>query len=510
MDPALLAILLLGIGLRLFSLTTPLLDAHGWRQIDTAAIARYFYQDSLNPLYPQVNWGGPQGYVESEFPLVPWIAALFYHVLGPDDVWGRVTSVGFSIALILCVYLLVAQIRGRPAGRAAALVVASSPAAVYYGRAFMPDTAMLFFSVAALLGVVRYLQTDDRAPLLWGSAALALAILVKLPAILVLAPIAGAAAQVRKRAVLGDHRLGLAVGAALLVATAWYIHAYFIFRETGLTFGILAHPARTYPAVISPGPWPDVFSKWSSISLLTDSAFYRELLHRLVRLHLTPIGLPLALVGLLTWRGNWSLLPAGWLAAMVTFILIAGEGNIAHDYYQLPLMVIGAMYFGSVAAPLFDRGWIATRIGASWWAPVVAGGAVLAMALLMFFESGVIRTHYRRDRLNTDMLRAGDAVDRAVRDPEALLVVVDDYGVTSPILLYFANRRGWSFGPKDLTPSTLDWLRRLGADYFVTTDWSDLRRDNAALANHLSRYRPVPLAAEPAGTVVFELRPSSE
>ena len=82
---ALAAILLLGIGLRLLYITSPLLDAHRWRQIDTAVMARYFYEDSLNPLYPQVNWGGARGYVESEFPLVPFIAALLYFAFGPDE-----------------------------------------------------------------------------------------------------------------------------------------------------------------------------------------------------------------------------------------------------------------------------------------------------------------------------------------------------------------------------------------------------------------------------------------
>lgn len=503
---ALAAILLLGIGLRLLYITSPLLDAHRWRQIDTAVMARYFYEDSLNPLYPQVNWGGPRGYVESELPLVPFLAALLYHVFGPDDVWGRVTSVAFSAGLILFVYLLVRDIRGRPAGRAAAFLVAVSPGAVYYGRTFMPDTAMLCLSVGALLGFVRYLESGRPRALAWGSVALAFAILVKLPAVLVLVPIAAAAWQARGRAALADRRLWLAIVLPLAAAAAWYTHAYFIFRETGLTYGILAHPARTYPEVIAPGPWPDVFSKWSSLALLTDGEFYRELLHRIVRLHLTPIGLALALVGLLTWRGRWSLLPAAWLAAMAAFILVAGEGHIAHDYYQLPLVVIGGMYFAVVAAPLFDGKWIRRRIGAGWWAPAAAAAVVTAMAALMFFESAVIRTHFRPSRLDTDMRRAGEAIDRAVADSDALLVVVDDYGVTSPVLLYLANKRGWSFGPADLAPPTVDWLRRLGAGYFATTEWNRLERRNPVLASYLSRHRRVPLEGEPAQTVLIDLR----
>jgi Dolichyl-phosphate-mannose-protein mannosyltransferase len=499
------AIVLLGIGLRLLYISSPLLDAHRWRQIDTAVMARYFYEDSLNPLYPQVNWGGPHGYVESEFPLVPFIAALLYFVFGPDDRLGRLTCIAFSAGLIVLVYLLVQAMRDRPAGRAAAFLVAVSPGAVYYGRTFMPDTAMLCFSVGALFGVVRYLQTGSTRALLWGSAALSAALLVKLPAILVLLPIAAAAWQARGRAGLFDRRLWLAIIVPLVLATAWYVHAYFIYRHSGLTYGILAHPARTYPPSIAPGPWPDVFSKWSTMARLLDAELYKELLDRVSRLLLTPIGLAVALLGVLTWRSRWSLVPAAWLAAMIAFILIAAEGNIAHDYYQLPLVVIGAMYFGAVAGPLFDGVWIRARIGA-WWGSIAVGTLVTALAILMFFESGVIRTHFRGSHLDTRMLIAGQAIDRAIVDRHALLVVVDDYGVTSPVLLYLADRRGWSFGPGDLTPATIEWLRTLGAGYFAATRWNDLSARNPELASYLERYPRVPLSGEPPQTVLIDLR----
>jgi 4-amino-4-deoxy-L-arabinose transferase-like glycosyltransferase len=499
------AIVLLGIGLRLLYISSPLLDAHRWRQIDTAVMARYFYEDSLNPLYPQVNWGGAHGYVESEFPLVPFIAALLYFVFGPDDRLGRLTSVGFSAGLIVLVYLLVQAMRGRSAGRAAAFLVAVSPGAVYYGRTFMPDTAMLCLSVGALFAMVRYLESGSTSALRWGSAALSAAILVKLPAILVLLPIAAAAWQTRGRAGLFDRRLWVALIVPLAVATAWYVHAYFIYRESGLTYGILAHPARTYPPSIAPGPWPDVFSKWSTMARLLDAELYRELLERITRLLLTPIGLAVALLGMLTWRGKWSLVPAAWLAAMTAFILIAAEGNIAHDYYQLPLVVIGAMYFGVVAAPLFDGAWIREHVG-GWWGTIAVPTLVTALAFLMFSESGVVRTHFRGSHLDTRMLVAGQAIDRAAADRHALFVVVDDYGVTSPVLLYLADRRGWSFGPGDLRPATIEWLRTLGAGYFAATRWSDLSRRNPELANYLERYPRVPLSGEPPDTVLIDLR----
>ena len=71
-------ILLLAAALRLLYVDAPLLDAHRWRQVDTAFMARAFYEGGINPFRPEANWGGAHGYVESEFPLLPAIVAVLY------------------------------------------------------------------------------------------------------------------------------------------------------------------------------------------------------------------------------------------------------------------------------------------------------------------------------------------------------------------------------------------------------------------------------------------------
>ena len=58
---AFLLILAFGAALRLFHLTAPFVDAHAWRQLDTAAMARNFYESSFIPFDPQVAWGGRTG-----------------------------------------------------------------------------------------------------------------------------------------------------------------------------------------------------------------------------------------------------------------------------------------------------------------------------------------------------------------------------------------------------------------------------------------------------------------
>ncbi len=491
--------------LRLQYIDLPLLDAHRWRQVDTAQIARSFYEDSFNIFTPQVNWGGAHGYVESEFPLLPAIVAALYFVFGPDETVGRLVVVMFALGAVALMYLLAREFLGHAGGLAAAAFVAASPAAVFYGRAFMPDTLMICFSLGALLGFVRYAQAGRTAALVVGSAALALAILVKLPGILVVLPIVAALWTGRRWALLRDARVWLALGVPIGAAALWYWHAFEIYRDTGLTFGVIG-TTKTYPPDVAMGPWPTAFSKWSSVELLTSASFYRTLLSRLSFLLLPPAGLALSAFGFLLWRRHqWRWVADGWLAAMTAFILVAGWGNLGHDYYQLPMVPICALYFAAVARPAFDADWIRDKLGVGVAPRIGVGVVLLGIAVLGILQSGVIERHFRPHDLDLRMLQAGQVV-AAATSRDDLLIVVDDYGVNSPMLLYFAHRKGWSFDSDTATAHTVRGLQARGASYFATTRWSNVQRKQRDLLLFLQTRRRVPLANAPADTAVFDLR----
>ena len=89
--------------------------------------------------------------------------------------------------------------------------------------------------------------------------------------------------------------------------------------------------------------------------------------------------------------------------------------------------------------------------------------------------------------------------------PDALVVVADDYGVTSPLLLHFAHRKGWSFDVANLQPAVLDGLRRRGARYFATTVMSRIEQETPHMAEYLRYLYRVPLVNPPGDTVVFDL-----
>ena len=500
----LVVIVLLGAGLRLLWIQSPLLDAHRWRQADTAAIARNLYEGRFNVFYPQVDWGGRDGYVESEFPLVPALAAGLYELFGPQDYLGRVVTMLFSTATIVALFFLATELLGAAGGLAAAFLFAVSPAAVFFGRTFMPDSPMLFFWVAGVFAFVYHFRTGSRRALWLGSAATTIACLIKVPAVLMLAPIAGAAWQAKGRSALRDSALWAAVLVPGVVTIAWYAHAFMLYRQTGLTFGILVHPARTYPLDIAPGPWKYAFSKWSSVALLMRGDFYLTLLSRLYEILLLPWGFAGALLGATMWkRTEGRLVADAWLAALGAFILLMGEAHIGHEYYQLPLVPLGALYFGAFAGPAFA--WRpspnpATGLGRA----VVMAVVLVVIGATGFYYSGIINSHFRPNNLDVRALQAGQAVARVVPD-DALAIVVDDYGATSPLLLYFAHRKGWSFDPEDVHPQVIEGLKRKGARFFVSTVWSRIEQERPETAAYLRLYRQSDLHDAPRDTVVFDL-----
>ena len=102
------------------------------------------------------------------------------------------------------------------------------------------------------------------------------------------------------------------------------------------------------------------------------------------------------------------------------------------------------------------------------------------------------------------VIRAGQAIDRVLPDRE-LLVVADEYGVTSPMLLYYSHADGWSFDVTDLSPQMIARLHDRGARYFATTVWGRIERDRPIVAQYLDQFEAVPLGRVPGGTRLVDL-----
>jgi 4-amino-4-deoxy-L-arabinose transferase-like glycosyltransferase len=469
-------------------------------------MARNFYEGSFSPFDPQVDWGGRNGYLEAECPLIPALIAVVYKVTGVHETVGRIIIIAFALGLIWATYRLALILDGRVSvANAAAFLLAISPAAIFFGRIVIPDTPMVFFTVLALVGFAEFSRNNSARWMLIGAASLTVACLLKLPAVFVGPAIVVLLVQDRGWRVFRDPRVWVAGVVPLAITAAWYWRAHIIFERTGLTMGILGAPTKAYPAYVSPGPWPNVYSKWSTATLLTDQDFYVRMFLRFYHVLLMPVGFVGAILGALLWRGRGRPVIVAWLISLTVFFFIAGEVHRVHEYYQLPFVVVAAIFFGGAAWPLFDAGWLSERLGNTRRALAKYAALVCFLALSSIYFSNVTQLFFSPREGAVRMRQAGWIVDQVTAD-NSVAVVVDDYGIMSPIFLYFSHLKGWSFEPTDVSPRVVENLRQLGARYFVTTRWPEFRNARPETASYLEMYQDVPVDGAPPGTRLIDLR----
>lgn len=492
-----LAIVLLAVVLRAWRIDVPFVDAHSWRQVTNADVARLWTEGPIDFFYPAVSWGGPDGRVGLEFPLLHLLIALVWRLTGITDIGGRIVPAAFSVATVWLMYRLGTRLLGAPAGRAAALLLAVSPSVVYFGRTPLSDTPMLTFSVAAVLGYVAYAQTGSKKLALAGAVSLALAGLVKIPAILVLGPIAIVGVLRHGWQVWRDPWFVAAPLGALGAVGLWYLHADQIFLETGLTQAIF-RPSSSYPGDIA--QWSGLFttvSHWTRAHHLSwETATTLGALFW--QLHLTPTFAVVATIGALRWHwplGGRSVVDV-WALAAASLMAVSLAGQVVHEFHQLPMLLPLALYFGMGAAPLFDGATYARLDGVRRPVAIAAVAALLAwVAVRGFIDSGVIHRLYRPGAMNTGLIDAGAAI-AAHTPPDALLATVEyeRYGSNSPMLLYFAHRHGWSFDQVSISPGVIEYLRTSrGVCYVAVSDWPALETARADVVEYLRPFSHVEL-----------------
>src|SRR5438874_4425072 len=187
----------LAITLSIFAVTTrlilidqPYIDRWSWRQSDVAAIARNFEQTGFHFAYPQIDWAGnAPGYVGTEFPILPFVAAICYKFAGVHEWIGRVQAVVFFAASLPFFFLFVREIFDRTVGMWATFFFSFAPLNVFAGRSFMPDVPSLSLAFLGLYFFLRWIESGKSISLFAAATVISLALLLKLPSAIIGAPL---------------------------------------------------------------------------------------------------------------------------------------------------------------------------------------------------------------------------------------------------------------------------------------------------------------------------------
>ncbi|ABX09192.1 ArnT family glycosyltransferase [Prochlorococcus marinus] len=335
--------LLIGFILRTILLNSPIVGVHSWRQADTAAMARHFYLNNTPIWLPQIDWAGNgEGFVESEFPIFPYLTAQLYKLFGIHEWIGRSFSVIFSLLTILLIIRIGELLINKEAGWWGGILFSILPMSVYYGRAFQAESLLLLLSALSLERLIESIRSYKYTNLLISWAAFVLACLIKvLPLVWLGLPLITTIILARKERDQKNSFIGLTkrlassqiiyiyMLGALLILYLWYSHAYEIGKLSGLSFGF----------------WED--SDRSSFSMLFNTQMWGNLILRTSIRCFAILGLPLLFIGIrTTYKGyGGKILISGIIGILLT-LLISIRSSSIHEYYQLPLLIFSCPFMG--------------------------------------------------------------------------------------------------------------------------------------------------------------------
>src|SRR5207237_7991019 len=133
---------------RLICIDQPYLDNWSWRQSDVAAIARNYFQVGFHFAQPQIDWAGDEsGYIGTEFPILPFLAAISYKIFGIHEWVGRVQALILFAVSLPFFFLLVHKIFGETAAAWALFFYGFVRVGIVAGRGFMPAMPSLVLSM---------------------------------------------------------------------------------------------------------------------------------------------------------------------------------------------------------------------------------------------------------------------------------------------------------------------------------------------------------------------------
>src|SRR6058998_983273 len=181
---------ILAVAVRLILIDQPYIDRWSWRQSDVAAIARNFEQNGFHFAYPQIDWAGnAPGYVGTEFPILPFIAALCYKFAGIHEWVGRIQAVILFAVSLPCFFLLIREIFGSTAAVWATFFYSFAPVNIFAGRSFMPDVPSLSLAIIGLYFFLRWTHDQKWTPFFAAAIAISLSILIKVTSVVIAAPL---------------------------------------------------------------------------------------------------------------------------------------------------------------------------------------------------------------------------------------------------------------------------------------------------------------------------------
>lgn len=437
-----------------FFIHLPPTGNHVWRQSNSLALAKNFYEEDMNILEPRVDKRNMKsGVTGTNFPLYEWTLACSYKVFGFHHGLHRVYALLISLLSFLMVYLVFKE-RSEEVGRVAAWIFLFNPLVFYYGFSALPDMMAILLILFANLLVIRIFKNPKWYLYLLIVLFSAIALMIKFTYVLwlVIPFVMVDYKEIRTKLV----PLSISFFFALIPVVIWYKYANYLTQVSG---GLVEF---VYQARII-----DSFADLKLLGL--------GLLSSIPEMLLGYPGLVLLVLALLFAQEKKN--KVHWVFKMGAIILVGGyllaasQNLINHDYYLLPFLGLLIVAMSTPIARYKHVVPLLLLLMPIW--------AFIRIAPSNWIGEEVSKYADARDKLKVVVAKQ----DRVICGPDQ----------TGSYLFYMLDVKGFPYEKVgDLTKEKkgilrLQELRDAGADYLITNHKADLtKRDLVPFYNEIT------------------------
>lgn len=493
---SLIVIIFLGLLIRLYGVNLPLVESHQVRQVQTAMMARNLYEDHLDIFHTRLDMlGNVPGYVILEFPLMHTITALIYYFFGVQEIIGRLVSIAFSIGAIFLMYGLARQFLSVVGAFAALILYIFSPLNIFFSRAFMPESSMMFFMVGAVYFFLKWLDKKTMILYLISIIFAALAYLTKPTAGVILTPIVTAWFLKEGLGIFRRASFWLYILFTMLPIILWGTYAnYFNSKITFCTFSYT-------------DTWLQVIKARGTIVHWFDPRFYIFLGRSIVFTLLTPLGFIGMIYGFFCVKDKRQrLILYSYLGAVICYFYVLAGCVIGHYYYHLHLLPVGAIFFGYGIEKLLGERKVVKKIFKRKLAVFI--GAVLIFLVLFGYGAGYIKFFkYMYSNRMPHLLEVSEIIKENF--PKNRFLIDAGSGFLTGMISYYSQSKSLPYTAGPSSVQEIENLRVKGATTFVAMESAyssniALIKENKDLWQYLNREcRPVAVNEH---YLIFDLR----
>ena len=165
-------ILSVGFVVRLYKIDNPIADWHSWRQADTAAVSREFYQKGFKPFLPKYDdmsgvsslpIPNPERFRFVEFPIYNSVVYFAYLLNGGiDERLARLINIIISLGSVVFIYFISKSYLDTITALLAAFIFALLPFNIYYSRVILPEPFLVFFSLGMFYYLALWIDQNKR------------------------------------------------------------------------------------------------------------------------------------------------------------------------------------------------------------------------------------------------------------------------------------------------------------------------------------------------------------